>query len=345
VAVEKKITNERARGGTMKADANPAGSDRSILVVHGRDFKPVSGELAELVGTALRAGIERDFPDCLPIFESIPRRLAYYGDLTNELLQEQGRKYDPALDLGDRNNALNGLRGITARKRFGIRQYDRIPGKSAIPEFLADVGAPLAGALGLTMPLICTVSRDFYEYLSGKSGYAEAVRARLRDELCALLDAEQQVLMLSHGTGCAVAYDVLWQLSHDERFADRYSDRKVDTWVTLGAPLGDRFIRKRLLGAGKAEPSFPTNVISWHNVAAEDDYTCHDNTLADDFRKMMQERLVSAVNDFRIYNLTVRYGKSNPHSSVGYYIHPRVSKIVADWIQAKQVGASPNQAI
>lgn len=328
----------------MKARANPAGGGRCILVVHGRDFKPAAGDLAELAGTALRAGIERDFPDSVPIFDSIPRRMAYYGDLTNEVLQAHGRKYDVALDLGDRNNALNSLRSITARKRFGIRQYDCVPGKSAIPEFLADVGAPLAGALGLTMPLISMVSRDFHEYLAGKSAYAEAVRARLRDVLCALLDADQHVLMLSHGTGCAVAYDVLWQLSHDERFATEYADRKVDTWVTLGAPLGDRYIRKRLLGAGKEEPSFPTNVISWHNVAAEDDYTCHDNTLADDFRQMMQERLVSAVKDYRIYNLAVRYGKSNPHSSVGYFIHPRISKIVADWIHATQAGASPEQA-
>ena len=52
-------------------------------------------------------------------------------------------------------------------------------------------------------------------------------------------------------------------------------------------------------------------------------------------------RLVSAVKDYRIYNLAVRYGKSNPHSSVGYYIHPRVSKILVDWVVAEQVGESP----
>ena len=30
--------------------------------------------------------------------------------------------------------------------------------------------------------------------------------------------------------------------------------------------------------------------------------------------------------------LAVRYGKSNPHSSVGYYVHPRLAKILSDWI-------------
>jgi hypothetical protein len=46
----------------------------------------------------------------------------------------------------------------------------------------------------------------------------------------------------------------------------------------------------------------------------------------------MSQRLVSTVTDYRVFNHAVRYGRSNPHSSVGYYIHPRVSKIMADWI-------------
>jgi hypothetical protein len=47
---------------------------------------------------------------------------------------------------------------------------------------------------------------------------------------------------------------------------------------------------------------------------------------------MLKEKLVSSIRDYQIYNLTVRYGKSNPHSSAGYYIHPRVSQIIADWL-------------
>ena len=46
------------------------------------------------------------------------------------------------------------LREIQPRKKFSIRQYDRVPGKSALREFAADMLAPLLGAVGLTMPLI-----------------------------------------------------------------------------------------------------------------------------------------------------------------------------------------------
>ncbi|NOR36261.1 MAG: hypothetical protein GQ577_05885, partial [Woeseiaceae bacterium] len=68
-------------------------------------------------------------------------------------------------------------------------------------------------------------------------------------------------------------------------------------------------------------------------------------TLADDFKRMMDQRLVSAVHDYHIYNLAVRYGKSNPHSSVGYYIHPRVTKIVVDWLQSDLIQDPPKYTL
>ena len=312
-------------------------NDCSIVVVHGRDFKPAEEDLLDISYRALRAGVRRDYPDCVPLLEDARYDLAYYGDLTNAYLERLGKRYDEQLDVGDRRNALASLRQVAPRKKFSIRQYDRVPGKSALREFAADMLAPLLGAIGLTMPLIRMVSRDTAEYLAGKTDYADKVRERVRKTLCEALGRDGRVLLMTHGLGCIIAYDVLWELSHDEDFAARYGERKVEAWVTLGAPLGDLHLRKYLKGADEQlEARFPTNVISWYNVAAEDDYACHDNTLADDFKKMLHQKLVSAVHDYRIYNLAVRYGKSNPHSSVGYYIHPRVSKIVSDWLTAHQ---------
>jgi hypothetical protein len=270
------------------------------------------------------------------------KHVAWYGDLNAEILLGCGKRYDEQLDIGDRRNALNTMRAITTRKRFGIRQYDQLPGKSAVPEAIVDVAAPLLGAIGLCVPLIGTVARDFAEYFDRKSDYAIKVRERVRARLCELLDRGDRIVLVTHGTGSIVAYDVLWQLSHDPDFKECYAEKKIDLWLTLGAPLGDSSIRKRLLGAReRLSAKFPTNVISWHNVSAEDDYTCHDNTLADDFKMMMQERIVSAVHDYRIFNLAVRYGQSNPHSSIGYYIHPRVAKVLVDWLIDSDLQAAP----
>lgn len=310
-------------------------------MVHGRDFKPPAESLSNICAAALRAGVERDYSEHLHSYDEVAVNLAYFGDLTNELLIAKKHDYDHKIDIGDRNNALSGLRNIEARKRFGIRQYDCLPGKTAVPEFFANFIAPLCGVLGLTKPLVSRFSPDFAEYLAADSNYAEKVRGRVRAELCKLFDRGDRIMLVTHGTGCVIAYDVLWQLSHDERFAAKYGDSKVDTWVTLGAPLGDNYIRKHLMGADGEPVSYPKNVVTWHNVSAEDDYTCHDNTLADDFKSMLEQRAVSAVQDYCVYNLAVRFGKSNPHSSVGYLIHPRMSKIIFDWLQTPEIETDP----
>jgi len=309
--------------------------------VHGRDFKPPAEVLSDISAAAIRAGVERDYAKNLHTYDEIGFSLAYYGDITNEFLLEKQRAYDQQIDVGDRSRALSELRNIDARKRFGIRQYDCLPGKTAVPEFFANFISPLCGVLGLTGFLVSRLSPDFAEYLATDSAYAEKVRERVRNELCELLDRGDRVMLVSHGTGCVIVYDVLWQLSHDERFVAKYGDCKIDTWVTLGAPLGDYHIRKNLLGADGEPVSYPKNVITWHNVSAEDDYTCHDNTLADDFKNMLEQHAVSAVQDYCVYNLAVRFGKSNPHSSVGYLIHPRMSKIIDDWLQTPTIDTDP----
>lgn len=312
--------------------SDDARRNQSVLLVHGRDFKPAAETYLELSVAAMRRGLERDFPDCVECFDRLTIDLAWYGDLNANVLKRRQKTYDEELDIGDRRNVLQTLSEITPRKKFGIRQYDRLPGKSALPEFFMDVCAPLLGALGFRMPVIGKLAKDFAAYLDDPD-FAKEARKRLRDKLRQLMDRGDKIMLVTHGTGSVIAYDVLWELSNDTETYAEYGDYKVDRWLTLGSPLGDRTLQKRLLGAKERDRNkFPSNVISWHNLAAEDDYTCHDATLADDFKKMMVQRQVSAVEDYRIFNLAVRYGKSNPHSSIGYYIHPRLAKILSRWL-------------
>ena len=308
---------------------------RSILIVHGGDFKPPAEVYKDEAVTALRAGVRRDFPGHVEAFEKIGIELAYYGDLGNAYLRSRGQHYDEQLDIGDRRNALDSLRKIPQRKKFGLQQYDKLRGKSAIPEAIADVASPLFGLLGLTPLLVSLVAKDFALYLRRNTDFTEQVRARVRDRLFEMLRRGDRVMLMSHGTGCAVAYDVLWQLSHDDRYRDEFKASKIEVFVTLGSPISDNMVRKRLLGARRrSKERYPTNIITWENVSAEDDYFCHDKTVANDLKAMMREHLISSINDYRVYNHATRYGKSNPHCSLGYFIHPRVAKIVVDWIGA-----------
>ena len=308
---------------------------RSILIVHGGDFKPPEEVYMDEASTGLREGVQRDFPEHVEAFEKVGIELAYYGDLGNAYLRSRGRHYDEQLDIGDRRNALDSLRKIPQRKKFGLQQYDKLRGKSAIPEAIADVASPLFGLLGLTPLLVSLVAKDFALYLRRNTDFTEQVRARVRDRLFEMLRRGDRVMLMSHGTGCAVAYDVLWQLSHDDRYRDEFKASKIEVFVTLGSPISDNMVRKRLLGARRrSKERYPTNIITWENVSAEDDYFCHDKTVANDLKAMMREHLISSINDYRVYNHATRYGKSNPHCSLGYFIHPRVAKIVVDWIGA-----------
>lgn len=314
------------------------GKERGILLVHGRGFKPSPEVLGELSFAALRAGIERDYSEQLGDFDSVSQRTAFYADLSAQVLADAGRRYDEPLDVGDRRNAFDALRDIRPRKKFGIRQYDRLPGKSALREFAADVVAPVIGPVGLWRWVCRSISPDFAAYLENSNGYGDAVRERVRQAVVEALDSFGELAIIAHGTGSVVAWEVLRELSAERGPED---EQKVDLFVTLGSPLGDAYLRRRLRG-GQPDPAtrFPANVITWYNVSAEDDYTCHDKTLADDYRQMLSEQRVSAITDYKIYNHAVRYGRSNPHSSIGYYIHPRVTRILVDWLARKATSDS-----
>ena len=198
-------------------------SGRSLVIVHGRDFKPAGDVLLELIDTALAAGMERDHPDLLPQYRGLTKELAYFGDLSNTYLLSKGGKYDEPLDIGDRRNAFHQLKQLDKRKKFTVQRYDNLPGKSALGEFAAEIATPVLGAVGLASTLISKMAKDLGEYWNAKSDFAAQVRQRVREPLCAALDRDEKVMLVSHGVGCIMAYDVLWQLSHDPEFSEKYS--------------------------------------------------------------------------------------------------------------------------
>lgn len=306
---------------------------RTLIWVHGHGFKPDPEALWSVWMEAIRSGLNRDIPAKLTHFNRVNAEAAYYGDLTNQFLSSQGAIYDEQLDLVDLRNALASLKALDKRKKFSCARYDRLPGKSALKEFTADVTASLLGPLGLLERIIKEVAPEMVEYWDPNSDYGHAVRERITAPLLAAMDRGDSIMLLSHGMGTVCTYDALWRLSRDQEFQHRHADGKVDVWITLGCPLGNQVVRKRLLGAKEPGATrYPKNVLTWYNVAAEDDYMGHDKTVANDYSAMLSYKLVSRIQDHHIYNLAVRYGKSEPHSSVGYLVHPRVAELIAYWL-------------
>ena len=96
---------------------------RTVLLVHGADFKPPHDVYLDEASTAIQHGLARDYPDTPGVYEKLSVELAYYGDLGNELLLADGGHYDEQLDIGDRRSALEQLKKIPNRKRFGLQRY------------------------------------------------------------------------------------------------------------------------------------------------------------------------------------------------------------------------------
>ncbi|HUO82056.1 MAG TPA: hypothetical protein VM616_04270 [Gammaproteobacteria bacterium] len=310
---------------------------RFLLLVHGHHFKPAADTLAALWLEAIRWGLLRDAPAALDRFERVEHRLAWFGDCTNRLLRDSGRDYDEALDVADRCNALSALKQLDQARKFRRARYEKLPGKTSLKEFLADAGAPLLRALRLSEHVASSVLPEFAAYWRAGDGYRAEVQERIAEPLLAALDRGDDVMVLSHCLGSVIVYDVLWQLSRGAAAGDAPAP-KVNVWVTFGSPLGDESVKSRLNGADRSGAErYPANVLNWYNVSAEDDYLAHDEALANDYAAMLEHRLISRIQDISIYNLCVRYGRSNPHSASGYLIHPRITRLITDWLCADQL--------
>ncbi len=295
---------------------------KRIIMLHGRGRKPGADALQHLWLQALEAGLQRDQPELLETFRSVRCEMIYFADAVQEF---DRTSYDIELDLANRRQALERLQQLDKPRQFRRRNYEGLPGKSAVKEFVMDFSAVAglgAAAVGRALPELKFYWRD--------QPFSRGVQQQLQHELHNGLGEGQDILLLSHCMGSVIAYDVLWQLGHQQGVEGR-----VSCWVTLGSPLGSRYVQSKLAGSGEAGPRrYPVNVIDWHNLAAEDDYVCHDKTVADDFAGMLQQRLIGGISDYTVYNLAVRYGRSNPHSSLGYLIHPRMTRCLAEWLQA-----------
>nr|VFJ61083.1 MAG: hypothetical protein BECKDK2373B_GA0170837_10982 [Candidatus Kentron sp. DK] len=309
---------------------------KHIFLVHGRDCKPGEETLRNNWEGALRFGISRENPAMEEKFESVQKTMVYYGDRSNEFLRKRGTSYDEAKDQKDRGSCLDDLKKYRSED-FNKEKYNALPGKSAFREAIGDIFSGPLTWLGLEEKLVKKVAPDIGRYWSEDTDFGSEVRWRLAKPLATALREGDDIMLICHSLGTLIAYDVLWKFSHYSEYRDAdYFDlrgKKITALVTLGSPLGDETVKRKLKGAG-AEwgRRYPSNIGRWINMVAEDDYIAHDESLADDYEAMEQFGLVESVVDHKIYNLAVREGKSNPHHGAGYLIHPVVSNTVIDWL-------------
>lgn len=306
---------------------------KTILMIHGRHFKPAKSQLEKLWFEALSWGIERDHPAKLSALKKARVEMVYYGDVSNAFLGRTGRnRYDQPSDLRDRREAIDALKQFK-KSQFTAKTYEKLQGVAKWKELAAWAFGDVLGALHLTDAAIGQFAPDIREYWNPDSEFGSAVRYPMIDPLRAAMDRNDEIMVISHSLGTMISYDTFWKFSHCGEYRDDYSKRKITRWITLGSPLADETVKRNLKGAkASGRRRYPTNVESWINVSAEDDFISHDAVVANDYQDMKALRLIRSITDKRIYNLSVRGGRSNPHHVSGYLLHPYVAGVVAKWL-------------
>lgn len=180
--------------------------------------------------------------------------------------------------------------------------------------------------------------RDLLRYLSDDNGIAVHARRMLQVPLQAAALAHRPVLLLAHSMGSVIAYDCLWELSHDAR--DR---ARVDLLLTMGSPLGQRYMQRRLKGADKSGyDRYPANIRRWKNLAAVGDLTALDRELANDFAEMLELGLIETFEDEAVLNYYRLNGELNVHAEYGYLVNEKTAHTIVSWWRGLDAHLQPS---
>ncbi|MDH5214418.1 MAG: hypothetical protein OEY04_09355 [Gammaproteobacteria bacterium] len=289
-----------------------------ILYVPGLLPKPEPAIHRHELFRCLREGVRRIDEHCADAlgdgsqcFDIVGWTYDFYGEHRDEaldraaidrLLQKDGAS------AADRKEA-DSLRRRTIRSIY--RAVDRLP--FLIPYFADEK---------LEIHL-----RDLRRYVRNEFDVADAIRRMLKIPLRAAASAGRPILLIGHSMGSVVAYDALWQLGRKQQ-----EDVSIDLFLTMGSPLGQRYIQQRLLDSkAKDEDRYPNNIRRWINIAAVGELTAIDTQLANDFAAMVERGLVEPIDDRLAFNWFRLDRVLNVHAEYGYLVNEVTASVVCDW--------------
>lgn len=291
-----------------------------IVYIPGLKPKPEPGAHRRELFRCLLEGIRRLDPemarvirDSDDVFQIVPWTYDFYGEHRDVNLDQQD--IDSLLEKRQASDADRAIAISWQRRllRWLFRTADFLP---------------------FTIPKVATEElelhlRDLHRYVQNKNGAADAARNKLKSVLNKAAAAKRPVLLLAHSMGSVIAYDALWQLSQETGHEPR-----VHLLVTMGSPLGQKLIQRRLLSS--KEQRYPQNIGDWVNLAAIGELTAIDMKLKGDFGEMVELGLVADIDDREMYNYYHMHGTLNVHAEYGYLVNEVTASVVSDWLSARR---------
>jgi len=176
--------------------------------------------------------------------------------------------------------------------------------------------------------------RDLKRYERNKEAIADRIKQLLKLLLLDASGSQRPVLLIAHSMGSVIAYDSLWELSHEN---DDSVD--VDLLLTMGSPLGQRFMQKRIRGHNrKGRERYPQNIHRWTNLTAVGDLTAIEPWLARSFAEMFELGLVDSIEDQQLLNYFRLDGELNVHAEYGYLVNEKTAHTIAKWWRSHDFG-------
>ena len=291
---------------------------KHIVFVPGKNPKPRAAQHRELLWRSLVEGVRRADSSVAEALQSRQEQfqlaswnyLYYhqYKDITREipwidaLINKHGPTEQDVQEVNSWHARIN---------RFILNLVDHVP---ALIRFLPEDAR--------------STDQEIKRYFNNGDGVAADIRKLLKHILRPLLEKQEPVLLIGHSLGSVIAYDALWELTHQEMLHG-----KVD-FLTIGSPLGMHYIQRYLMGMnGGHRKSYPALIRHWVNLAAEGDLVAMNRHLHDSFSAMLEQGLVDSIEDHcqGIYNFFCTNEGLNSHRSFGYLVNPAVGSIIADW--------------
>jgi len=169
--------------------------------------------------------------------------------------------------------------------------------------------------------------RDLRRYVKNNNNIAEHTRQMLKVPLRAAFEAQRPILLIAHSMGSVIAYDSLWQMAHGH-----HDDVLIDQLLTMGSPLGQNYIQRRLQGRSESgKRRYPNNIRRWVNLTSVGDLTAINPDLADDFREMVRLGLIDSIEDAELHNYFRLDGELNVHAEYGYLANDVTAKVITEW--------------
>ncbi len=293
-------------------------SDRVIIYVPGMKPKPPADLHHPALWRAMKEGVRRFDPavakeleqeDCLQLISWTWRFYRSYYDFS---LDQPGIDRIFRLAGPEESDITDAMAWHKKIARLTYMIMDTFP-------FLISL---------IANPKIKATLAETRRYFRNEHGIATRIRKMVIDALTNAWINEQRVLLIGHSLGSVIAYDALWELSRRSG-----ASGEVDLFLTMGSPLGLKFVEKGLLGTNhRGEMRYPTNIRRWKNLSAVGELTALDRAFADDFSEMIDLGLVESIEDQGdLLNFFRGPDGLNVHKCYGYLINEKVGATIAEW--------------